>query len=148
MIADFLRKQAVEYIQRWIGTPYKWGGDDFSGFDCSGLIIETLQSVGLIKPGEDLTAHGLYLKFKNGKEVSKPYWGCLVFWFKSGKATHVAMLINKFQLIDSSGGGKAIQSAKDAIKYNAFIKIRPLNYRGYPFKIIDPFKDWEPEEEK
>ena len=45
---DFLRTSAVDYIKRFIGRPYSWGGDDpMSGFDCSGLIHETLQAVGL-----------------------------------------------------------------------------------------------------
>lgn len=147
--ADFLRKEAVDYIKRWIGPGgfYKWGGDDPSGWDCSGLIIETLQSVGRISLSKDYTAHGLYLKFKNGRQVVMPYHGCLVFWFKpSGKASHVAMFVNKFQIIEAAGGGSATETVEDAIRHNAYVRIRRCDYRGMNLKIIDPFKDWNPDE--
>ena len=32
----------------YLGTPYVWGGDDPSGFDCSGFVIECLKSAGLL----------------------------------------------------------------------------------------------------
>jgi cell wall-associated NlpC family hydrolase len=140
---DPLRTAALTYIQKWIGTPYKYGGDDFSGFDCSGLIVETLQSIGRISPFQDFTAHDLYLEFKNGHQVDIPYAGCLVFWFREGKARHVAMLINSLQVIEAGGGGTGTLTEEDAIRHNAYVRIRRLNYRGDGYKIIDPFKDWD-----
>lgn len=142
---DALRAEAVRYIQRWIGTPYKYGGDDFSGFDCSGLIVETLQSVGLIGINEDKCAHDLYLKFKVGSPEEKPHYGYLVFWFKNDRAYHVAMLINEHQVCEAAGGDQKTLSREDAIKDNAYVRVRPLAYRGKEYKIIDPFKNWEPE---
>lgn len=148
---DYLRSRAVEYILQWIGTPYKWGGDDFSGFDCSGLIHETLQSVGLEKPGYDCTANQMYLNFKDGKiieEILYPF-GYLVFWFKgSGKAYHVAMLINSLQICEAAGGGAETVTEEDAIRHNAYVRVRRLGYRGTNYKIIDPFKNWDGEEMK
>ena len=143
--ADFLRHEAVDYIKQWIGTPYQWAGQSFASFDCSGLIVEVLRSVGLIT--KDLSANGLYKRFKEGRETPLPYPGCLVFWFySSGRAKHVAMIVNKDQIVDASGGGSKTKTRKDAIKHEAFVKIRRLNYRGTNYKIIDPFKDWNPDE--
>ena len=146
---DALRSEAVRYIQQWIGKPYKWGGDDFSGWDCSGLIHETLQSVGLEKSGYDCTANQLYLNFKNGRIVElteeSPYirHGYLVFWFKNGKAYHVAMTINEFQICEAAGGDSDTITEEDAIRDNAYVRNRRLNYRGENYKIVDPFKGWE-----
>jgi len=139
---DYLRSRAVDYIQRWIGTPYKYGGDDFSGWDCSGLIHEILQSVGLEESGYDCTANQLYLNFKNGRVVDTAYHGCLIFWFKgSGRAYHVAMMLNDTQICEAAGGGSDTKTEEDAIKHNAYVRVRDLNYRGENYKIVDPFKE-------
>jgi hypothetical protein len=60
--AQYLRAKAAEYVWTFLGLPYRWGGDDpIQGFDCSGLIVEVLQAVGLLPHGSDLTANGLYI---------------------------------------------------------------------------------------
>ena len=146
---EYLRYEAVNYIKRWVGTPYIWSGNDFSGFDCNGLAHEYLQSVGIEKNGYDCTAHQIYLNLKEGRSTNGvPYTGCLVFWFKpSGKVNHVAILINNYQVIEAAGGGSETKTIKDAIRDNAYVRIRPLNYRGGNYKIIDPVKNWNPDEE-
>jgi len=134
-----LRKKAIKYLWRWLGVPYLWGGDDvLAGLNCSGLIHEVLQSVGLEEHNFDSTAHDLYLKFIDYK-VEKPYAGCLVFWFRDGRAVHVEMLIDDSLVIGASGGNSSVKTLRDAIRQNAFVKMRPLKYRGENFKIIDPF---------
>lgn len=138
----YLRSKAVEYAERFIGIPYRWGGDDpIAGFDCSGLIVEVLQGVGRLAHGQDYTAHDLWTIFKPF-QVEKGYGGCLVFWFdEKGRAKHVEMMIDNEFVIGASGGGSTTQTAADAIKQNAFVKMRPLRYRGSNFKIVDPFRE-------
>ena len=126
------------YLQKWIGHFYLWGGDDPSGFDCSGLILEVLKSVGLIRPNIDMTAYDLYRWFNHSKTI-KPGPGKLVFWFREAKVIHVEMMIDNDHTVGASGGGSATKTIADAVRHNAFVKMRPLNYRGTNFKICDPF---------
>lgn len=134
------RERAVWYLTKWIGTFYLWAGNDPSGFDCSGLIIEVLKAVGLLPHVFDDTAHGLYLRYKPQKtDTLAP--GCLVFWLKDGKARHVEMAIDKHHTIGASGGGSTTLTIADAIKHDAFVKMRPVAYRGTDYKIVDPFAE-------
>ena len=147
-IESLYRSKAVEYIQRWIGTPYSWGGDDFSAFDCSGLILETFKAIGKFYDHEDYSAAALYHKYKSN-EVKQPFAGCLIFWFnKAGKAVHIAMMIDKHFLIHASGGGSRVKTVSDAIDKNAYVMMRELkkvarfrkDHYGQSYKVADPFK--------
>ena len=137
---QFLRAAAVRYAWGFLGLPYRWGGDDsILGFDCSGLIVEVLQGVGLLPHGSDMSANGLYIRYQN-KIVANGYAGCLCFWFNpAGLATHVEIMIDDYHTLGASGGGSATTSTEAAAAQNAFIKMRPLGYRGSNFKLIDPF---------
>lgn len=42
--------QAVDVARGYIGTPYVWGGEDPSGFDCSGLIQHVYGELGIRLP--------------------------------------------------------------------------------------------------
>lgn len=180
ILVEMLRDAAVSYAEAWIGKPYVWGGDDFSGFDCSGFAIEVLQSVGILPHIFDDTADGLFNRYKSKiiqLHEAKP--GCLVFWFRAdSRASHVEVCRNERQVIGAGGGGApqltpeeivredAFLSAllpmpatiktdspfiywlmkrgiyiKEAIERNAYVKVRPITYRGLQFKIVDPFAE-------
>ena len=122
-----------------LNTPYVWGGDDpLRGFDCSGLVVEILKSVGILKEHEDYTADGLYRKFKK-HEVEKPHLGCLAFWGFEERKTHVAFCISDRHVITASGGGFRTQTLADAVRQNAFVKCRRIDYRPGPVWFEDPF---------
>jgi len=134
------RKIAVDYIKNWIGHWYKWGGDDPSGFDCSGLVVEMLKSVGIVPRKFDATAAQLYKKFQYNV-VSSPTKGCLAFWHNNnGKIIHVEILVDEELTIGASGGGSKTLTREDAIRDNAFIKMRPYRGRMNLHGFVDPFK--------
>jgi len=152
-IQQAYRDRAVWYLEKWIGVPYVWGGDDFSAFDCSGVVVEVFKGIGIFKEGEDYTADGLYHLTKSGEldPPLGPYKGCLIFWFNplTERAVHVAMMTDSYFLIHASGGGSGVLSVLDAIKKNAFVKMREFkkvakfrkeNYGQY-CKITDPFNE-------
>lgn len=122
------------------GLPYVWGGDDpIQGFDCSGLVIEILKSVGVLPDRGDWTANMLYQRFRN-HEQDVPCQGCLVFWGTEERKTHVEYCISQDYTMGASGGGSHTMTRADAIKQNAYIKVRPISTRKGRMWFVDPFK--------
>lgn len=96
-----LDKKAINLAKEYLGTPYKWGGDQPGGFDCSGLLQYVWSKQGVTIP------RTTYDQFKAGQSVSKGALrpGDAVFFKGSdpenGLPGHVGMYI---------GGGKFIES--------------------------------------
>jgi cell wall-associated NlpC family hydrolase len=135
-----IRKLAIEYLKSYLGKFYKWGGDDPSGFDCSGLVIEILKAVGILPRKGDWRAQDLFWKFEPIEAIDiKP--GDLVFWHGSDKSKiiHVEMMINEKISIGASGGGSNTLTEADAIRQNAFIKPRPVESRSGVAGYRNPF---------
>ena len=136
---DARRDLVLQIAFSYLGTPYTWGGDDFSSFDCSGFAIELLKSVGALPRKGDWTAAALWHKFPikpaNGKA------GDLVFWaiMQGGRIIHVEIMINDDLAIGASGGGRKTKTRQDAIKHNAFIKIRPIDGREHIAGFCNPY---------
>ena len=82
------QSELLIYAQKFIGTPYLWGGESPEGFDCSGYTLYVYK-----KLNKDLhrTAHEQYLK---GKKISekKIQPGDLVFFKHKGKIHHVGII--------------------------------------------------------
>ena len=131
----------IDYAWRYVGHPYRWGGDDQSGMDCSGLIVECLKAVGLLRESEDLTADGLMKRFI-AHQTTTPEKGCLAFRLDdSGKAFHVVLCIGDDLYIGADGGGHTTVTEADAWKQNAFVKMRPLSkYLPSELVFVDPFE--------
>lgn len=134
------RAFVLDLAKRWLGVPYRWGGDDpMAGFDCSGFVVELLKSVGILGRNEDLTAEGLRGRFPVAPTAEA---GRLVFWGgrDAGLATHVELLLDDTLSIGASGGGSKTQSLVDAVAANAYIKVRPWSTRGGTLVgFADPF---------
>jgi len=143
MNPENLRFVAIELAWKMYGLPYIWGGDDaVQGFDCSGMQVEILQSVGLLPDG-DWSAAMLWSLLAT-KEVFLPRPGCLVFWENSqGHIRHVEMCIGDGLSIGASGGGRSVKTRADAIAQNAFVRVRPIGGRGIIRGYLDPFKAQE-----
>lgn len=133
-------KAVYDYALSMLGNFYRWGGDDPSGFDCSGLVQELLKAAGgHPNQKQDYTAQGLFDHFDKlgGWGVFK--FGSLVWYGKTVTSiTHVAFMMDDRFVITASGGGSKTLTVQDAIRDNAFIKIRPVDYRKDRVAVIWP----------
>lgn len=140
-LPDLQRKNITCVAISLLHTPYRWGGDDPAGIDCSGMTIDCLQAVGLFPLNSDTTADGLWNKFNGNGINNEPQPGDLIFWFDgNGRAYHVAIAIDRFHCITADKGGQHVKTEEDAEKYNAFVKIRRIDHRKDLPKVVNLFK--------
>ena len=86
--------------EKYLGTPYVFGGYSPAGFDCSGFVYYVLKNSG--KSLSRTNAAGFY---QMAKKVSTPQVGDLVFFsntYKKG-VSHVGIYIGSGKMISASG---------------------------------------------
>lgn len=139
-------KEVTNYAFSFLGTPYRWGGDDpITGVDCSGLAIEVLKAAGVLHGNYDTTAQGLYLKLLELKaeKNQSPEPLSLAFYGKSDKEiTHVGICVSPTHIIEAGGGGSKVIDVKSAADQNAFVRIRPIDHRADIVGILKPTYMW------
>lgn len=120
-------------MQASLFTPYKWGGNHpLEGVDCSGFVLELLRSIGRWDKS-DSTAQGIHAKLSRDNEIdiAKVKFGDLLFFGKGRLGiTHISMALSPLLMIEAGGGGSHTQSAADAIKHGAMVRIRPIASRN------------------
>lgn len=72
-------------------------------------------------------------------QVELPQKGCLVFF--GDPVTHVEFCVDKSFSIGASGGGLHVLTKEDAIRCNAFIKMRPIKRDRKVRGFVDPFME-------
>ena len=137
------RRLALRVAWAYHGHWYTWGGDDPAGFDCSGLVVEIGKSVGWFPRKGDSTAEGLRLNYREIlPALVQP--GDLVFRMQNGLAVHVGIVIDPTShYIAAEGGGRSVKTLGDAIRLNAFIKVRPISSMGRALerRYATPFRE-------
>jgi hypothetical protein len=102
-----LGQELVATAKRFIGIPYRWGGEDRkNGFDCSGLTMVCYRLNGLNLPRNSRAQHAA------GKKIAKKDLrpGDLVFFATKGgsRVTHVGLYIGRSQFIHAPRTGKDV----------------------------------------
>ena len=92
-----------------MGVPYKWGGIDENGFDCSGFTrhVYQFQNIDLPRVSKDQYK---YVKPIDGKRA---FMGDLVFFSDGEEISHVGILVNdvnepKIMIHSSSSKGISV----------------------------------------
>ncbi len=95
----------VRVAQRYLGTPYVWGGESARGFDCSGFIMRVMRDLGY-----KALPHSAAEQFNYGKPISKGLLkaGDIVFFANTYKPgiSHVGIYL---------GGGRFIHAANSQV---------------------------------
>ena len=122
-----LRTELVVTAQRFLGVPYRWGGEDSkNGFDCSGLTMVSYRLNGLNLPRNSRA------QFKTGRSVAKKNLkkGDLVFFATKGgkRVTHVGMYAGNGKFIHAPRTGKTVRIANLS---SSFFKKTYVGGRSY-----------------
>lgn len=99
---DALETDAVAIAERFLGTPYLWGGKSSLGIDCSGLVQTALRGLGHDVPRDaDMQEAAL------GRDIGldRASWrrGDLMFW-----PGHVALVRDADTIIHANGRDMAV----------------------------------------
>lgn len=105
-----LRDELVKTAKYFIGVPYRWGGENAKGFDCSGLTMVCYRLNGLNLPRNSRS------QYKSGRWIPKKNLqpGDLVFFATRGgtRVTHVGMYIGNNRFIHAPRTGQKVRIEK------------------------------------
>ena len=98
----------MEVCQGWLGVPYKFGGHDKSGTDCSGLIMEIYLEVYHKK----LHRNSAKMYEENCKDISQDdlQQGDLIFYGskRNGSINHVGIYLKNRKFLHASSSGVTV----------------------------------------
>ncbi len=112
-------------IDTYVGIPYKYGGVDRRGMDCSGLVYRIFKDMGY----EDFVRTSSEVMFSMGTHVSKRKMrpGDLVFFKKRGKINHVGIYMGNKEFAHSSSSIGVSYTTLDSEYFkNKFVGARRL----------------------
>lgn len=118
---DALEDDPVAVAERFLHTPYLWGGRTSLGLDCSGLVQLSLAAAGIYAPRDaDMQEAGLGQALAIDDELAHLTRGDLVFW-----KGHVGIMCDGATLLHANGHHMAVAretlaQARERIATNSF----------------------------
>ncbi len=114
-------RELYQFIDEWIGTPYKYAGNDQNGVDCSGFVKQLCLQVFSKETGRDATS-----QYNQCDPISKDdlIEGDLVFFKIGSKSiTHVGIYLANGKFVHSSTSkGVMISDLNEAYYKKWFFK--------------------------
>ena len=114
----------LKEANKFLGTPYKYGGTTKSGLDCSGLVINAFDAAGIKMPriSRDQANQGKEIRLREVKE------GDLVFFKTSGSSISHVGIVEKvkngevFFIHSSTSKGVIVSSLEETYWNKRFVK--------------------------
>lgn len=116
--------ELIEYAKGYLGVPYRWGGTDARGFDCSGFVTTVMRRFDI---GVHRTASGQAAN--NGFRIDRSELvpGDLVFFNTNGRSiSHVGIYIGDNQFIHSAANGVVITGMNENYWRTRFVQANRL----------------------
>jgi len=107
-------ERVVQAALAQVGTPYRYGGLDPAGFDCSGLVHYSYARAGIAVPRSTTALWKATEKIKLGKLQPAD----LLFFRINGKpASHVGLYIGDGRFVHAPSSGKQVEVESLALPY-------------------------------
>jgi cell wall-associated NlpC family hydrolase len=97
--------RAAEIARGMIGTPYRWGGANPEGFDCSGLVFYAYTSTGIDVPRTSVDQ----FRAATGIPLRDAGPGDLVFFREAWTVSHVGIYLGEGRFVHAPDEGQAVK---------------------------------------
>lgn len=96
--------------RKWVGTPYRYGGETRSGVDCSGFVMVLFRDVCGLKLPRNSAQQQEYARPIRERELQP---GDLVFFASGSRVNHVGLYVGNRRMIHASPSRGVIEAALD-----------------------------------
>ena len=105
---------AADHALAMIGAPYRYGGLDPAGFDCSGLVHYSFRKIGISLPRDTRSLRKVGMEI----EMDDLAKGDLVFFDQEGKkSSHVGIYLGDGRFVHAPSTGGKVRADKIDLTY-------------------------------